>query len=89
MVGKEIAKTAVVGMLKTYVRDAGAAYATAFLGGFVAGAGYIGLKNGIEYGKTVYCGATQLVKKAFKKKDRKAENPQPESNTENPETTQE
>lgn len=58
------------GALKLYVRDAGAAYSSAFLGGVVAGAGFVGLKDGFQLGMKLPAGAKALCKKVFKKKDK-------------------
>ena len=51
MVIGKVALETVKASAKVYIRDASVAYSSAFLGGVMAGAGFVGLKDGIEFGK--------------------------------------
>ena len=80
MVIGKVALEAIKSSAKVYIRDAGAAYSTAFLGGVVAGAGYMGLKDGIQLGKKLPGYAKTAWRKVFKKKT--------DQNHEQPESTE-
>ena len=68
MVIGKVALEAVKASAKVYIRDAGASYSTAFLGGVVAGAGYMGLKEGFQIGMKLPGYAKTGWNKVFKKK---------------------
>lgn len=68
MVIGKVALDAVKASAKVYIRDASVAYSSAFLGGVMAGAGYIGLKDGIQFGKKLPGYAKAGWKKVFGKK---------------------
>lgn len=89
MVSTKLLKEGVVTALKVYGRDAAVGYSTAFIGGVVAGASWIGLKDGLGFGKDLAKGAKKLAKKAFTKKPKKVIEPPAQTNGENPENNQE
>lgn len=80
MVIGKVALEAVKSSAKVYIRDAGAAYSSAFLGGVIAGAGFIGLKDGLQLGMKLPGYAKAACSKVFKKKA--GQNPEQPGTTE-------
>ena len=87
MVIGKVAVDALKASAKVYIRDASVAYGTAFLGGVMAGAGFVGLKDGIDFGKKLPGYAKAGWKKVFTKKVDKI--PPQNDNKNKPEETQE
>lgn len=88
MVIKELTKETVKGCIKTYIIDAGATYGACYIAGFSACVGYIGIKDGINFAKTVVKGAKKVVSKL--KDNVKKQNPEvPNVETEETEESQE
>ena len=69
MVAK-VALESVKAAAKIYIRDASVAYSSAFVGGVIAGAGFVGLKEGFRFGVKLPGYAKSACNKVFSKKNK-------------------